>query len=101
MGLNSIIANYNNMVTERNRMVANSSESNPRVQSMDTQLDDMKKSIVISVANLKNVYSIRERELGKIITAGHSKMVTIPQHQFNLQKLGRRVDIIEPLYLAL
>lgn len=101
VGLNSIIANYNNMVTERNRMVANSSESNPRVQSMDTQLDDMKKSIVISVANLKNVYSIRERELGKIITAGHSKMATFPQHQFNLQKLGRRVDIIEPLYLAL
>ena len=101
VGLNSIISNYNTMVTERNRMVANSSETNPRVLSMNTQLDDMKRTIEMSVNNLKDVYSIRDKELVRTISAGRSKMADIPQQQYQLQKLGRKVEVIEPLYLTL
>ena len=61
-GLNSIITNDNNLVSERNRMVANSSESNPRVLNMNSQLEDSRKSIELSIANLVKVYTIRERE---------------------------------------
>ena len=52
-GLNTIIANYNNLVAERNRMVANSSETNPRVLSLNSQLEDAKQSIVMSVSSLQ------------------------------------------------
>lgn len=100
-GLNSIIASYNTMVAERNRMVINSSETNPRVLSMNAQLDDQKRSIEISVANLIRVYTIRAKELGKTISAGKRKMADIPQQQFELQQLNRRLEVIEPLYLML
>lgn len=100
-GLNSTIAAYNSMVAERNRMVSNSSESNPRVLSMNAQLDDQKRSIEISVANLVRVYSIRAKELAKTISAGKRKMADIPQQQFELQQLSRKLEVIEPLYLML
>ena len=100
-GLNSIIASYNTMVAERNRMVTNSSETNPRVLGMNAQLDDQKRSIEISVANLVRVYTIRAKELGKTISAGKRKMADIPQQQFELQQLNRRLEVIEPLYLML
>lgn len=100
-GLNSIIAAYNTMVAERNRMISNSSESNPRVLSLNAQLDDQKRSIEISVANLVRVYGIRAKELAKTISAGKRKMADIPQQQFELQQLNRRLEVIEPLYLML
>lgn len=100
-GLNSIIASYNTMVAERNRMVTNSSESNPRVLGLNAQLDDQKRSIEISVANLVRVYTIRAKELAKTISAGKRKMADIPQQQFELQQLNRRLEVIEPLYLML
>lgn len=100
-GLNSIIAAYNNMVAERNRMISNSSENNPRVLGLNAQLDDQKRSIEISVANLVRVYGIRAKELTKTIGAGKRKMADIPQQQFELQQLNRRLAVIEPLYLML
>ena len=100
-GLNSIIASYNTMVAERNRMISNSSESNPRVLSLNAQLDDQKRSIEISVANLVRIYSIRAKELAKTISAGKRKMADIPEQQFELQQLNRRLEVIEPLYLML
>ncbi len=100
-GLNSIIADYNQMVTERNRMISNSSESNPRVVSMGQQLEGLKKSIEISVANLVKMYNLRQKELDKNMTIGKSQMADIPQQQFELQQLNRRLEVIEPLYLML
>lgn len=100
-GLNSTLIAYNNMVTERNRMVSNSSENNPRVLQMNTQLDDSKTAILISIDNLERVYNITKRELEKTSRANLNKMSAIPEQQFELQQLGRKLEIIEPLYLML
>lgn len=100
-GLNSIINNYNSLVTERNLMIANSSESNPRVVSTRQQLDDSKKAIELSVANLLRMYGIREKELEKVISNSQRKMAQIPQQQFELQQLSRRMEVIEPLFQLL
>ena len=101
VGLNSIISSYNEMVAERNRMVANSSESNPRVISLNSELNDGRKSIDISIANLVNVYKLREKDLVKTLSDSKSKMASIPQQQFEVQQLSRKINIIEPLYLML
>ena len=100
-GLNSIINNYNSLVTERNLMIANSSESNPRVVSTRQQLDDSKKAIELSVANLLRMYGIREKELERVISNSQRKMAQIPQQQFELQQLSRRMEVIEPLFQLL
>lgn len=100
-GLNQIISNYDALVSERNRLVANSSASNPRVISLNTQLEDGKKAIELSIANLVRVYNIREKELEKTLWTSRRQMAAIPQQQFEVQQLGRQIDIIEPLYLML
>lgn len=100
-GLINIINNYNNLVTERNRMIANSSESNPRVLSTQHQLEDSKKAIELSISNLLKVYGIREKELQRALGNSQRKMAEIPQQQFELQQLSRRMEVIEPLFQML
>ena len=99
--LNSTINNYNTLVTERNRMIANSSESNPRVLTNKQQLDDSKKAVEVSIANLLKMYRIREKELNKTLSISQRKMAQIPQQQFELQQLSRRMEVIEPLFQLL
>ena len=101
VGLNSIISKYNDLVASRNRMVANSSENNPRVLNMNSQLSDGRKSIEISINNLVNVNKIREHDLEKTLDEGKSKMASIPKQQFEVQQFSRKINIIEPLYLML
>lgn len=100
-GLNTIISNYNSMVSERNRMVANSSENNPRVLSINSQLADIRQSIDMSIENLVNMYSIRKKELLRSLSTSQSKMSVIPRQQFEMQQLNRRLEVIEPLYQLL
>ncbi len=100
-GLNSIIANYNSLVSERNRMVVNSSESNQRVMNLNTQLDDGKQTLSLSIANLIKVCNIRASELQRLIGSGKQKMAGMPQEKLELQQLSRKMDIIEPLYKML
>jgi capsular exopolysaccharide synthesis family protein len=100
-GLVNIIDNYNNLVTERNRMIANSSETNPRVISTQHQLADSKNAIGLSINNLLNVYRIREKELQRALGNSQRKMAEIPQQQFELQQLSRRMEVIEPLFQML
>lgn len=100
-GLITIINNYNSLVTERNRMIANSSASNPRVLSMQHQLEDSKNAIELSVGNLLKVYKIREKELQRALGNSQRKMAEIPQQQFELQQLSRRMEVIEPLFQLL
>ena len=100
-GLNSIIANYNTLVNERERMVANSSETNPRVLTINSQLDQQKASIDATVAHLMNVYRTKQVEIRRNITAGKAQLSNMPRQQLQVQQLGRKLDVIEPLYLML
>ena len=100
-GLNTIIGKYNDLVSERNRLIANSSETNPRVVSMTSSIEDGKQSIKLTVAQLLNVYSIREKELERTLAESKSRMSSMPAQQYEIQQLSRRVDIIEPLYQLL
>ena len=100
-GLNNIIADYNSLVAERNRMISNSSETNPRVVSLNSQLADMRKSIEVTVANLVRVYTIKRKDLDRTISLGKNQMTNIPQQQFELQQLNRKLEVIEPLYQLL
>ena len=84
-GLNNIIGKYNDLVSERNRMIANSSETNPRVVSMTSSIEDGIQSIKLSVAQLLNVYSIREKELSRTLAESKSRMSSMPAQQYEIQ----------------
>lgn len=100
-GLNQVIGEYNALVAERNRLIANSSANNPRVRNLDLQLADFRNSIVMSVENLDKVYNIRAKEVSNVLRQSQSKISDIPTQQFDLAQIERRQQIIEPLYLLL
>ena len=100
-GLLEAIKAYNDKIVDRNRMVANSSETNPKVVTMNTELEVSRKNIELSLANLVDVYSLREHELEKVLARNRSLISAIPQQQLELQQLSRKLEVIEPLYLLL
>lgn len=100
-GLNNVIHSYNQLVTERERLVASSSENNPRVKSLDAQIDGARASMKATVSNLQRIYIMRKEEIGRNVRSGERKIASIPGQQLQMQNLGRRVDVIEPLFLML
>lgn len=101
VGLNTILQQYNALVAERNRLVANSSSTNPRVTSLNSSIEDARKSIELTISNLNNVYAIRERELESTLQHSRRKISDIPRQQLEIQQMSRKMEIIEPLYLLL
>ena len=95
------IKEYNDKIVDRNRMVANSSENNPKVLSVNTELEVSRKNIELSLANLVRVYTLREEELEKVLNRNRSQIAAIPQQQLELQQLSRKLEVIEPLYQLL
>ena len=100
-GLNGIISNYNLLVLERERMVANSSETNPRVLTINSQLDVQKGSIEATVDNLMNVYRTKQREVQRNISTGKSRLSNMPTQELKMQQMNRKLDVIEPIYTML
>ncbi len=100
-GLSSMITKYNDKVIDRERMVFNSSEINPKVLSINTELNSSKKGIELSLENLIRVYTLRKRELEKVLEKSREHIADIPEQQLKMQELSRKVEVIEPLYLML
>lgn len=100
-GLSSMISKYNDKVISRDRMVFNSSEINPKVLSINTELNASKKGIELSLENLLRVYTLRQRELEKVLDKSKDKIADIPEQQLQMQHLSRKVEVIEPLYRML
>ena len=66
--IESQISEYNNMVLNRNRLIANSSEKNPLVKDLASSLQSMQRTIIQSVDNLivslnTQIRSIRQQEV--------------------------------------
>lgn len=100
-GLNGVIENYNTLILERNRLLSNSSETNPRVLMLSNQLYDTKRGLELTIQNLDKVYSLRAKELTNILDISKKKLVDIPTQQLDLVKISRRQQVIEPLFLLL
>lgn len=95
------IGEYNNMVLERNRLIANSSEKNPLVKDLTSSLQSMQKSIIQSVDNLivslnTQIKSIRQQE---VTTTG--QLASNPNQAKYLLSVERQQKVKEELYLYL
>lgn len=95
------IADYNTMMVQRNQYVANSSESNPVVEGLDSQLADKRKAIVQSIDNqivalntaIKNIQSSKNRATAQIAAN--------PTQAKYLLSVERQQKVKESLYLFL
>lgn len=99
--IETLIGEYNNMVLNRNRLIANSSEENPLVKSMANSLQSMQRTIIQSVDNLivslnTQIQSIRRQE-----QATTNQLASNPNQAKYLLSVERQQKVKEELYLYL
>lgn len=95
------IGEYNSMVLDRNRLMANSSEKNPLVKNLTSSLQSMQRTIIQSVDNLivslnTQIGSIRQQE---VATTG--QLASSPNQAKYLLSVERQQKVKEELYLYL
>ena len=101
VNIESQIGEYNKIVLDRNRLIANSSEKNPLVKDLGNSMQSMKRTILQSVDNLivslnTQIRSIRQQEV-----ATTQQLASNPSQAKYLLSVERQQKVKEELYLYL
>ena len=95
------ISEYNNLVLDRNRLIANSSEKNPLVKNMGSSLQSMQRTIIQSVDNLIVSLNTQIRSLRRQEEATTNRLASNPNQAKYLLSVERQQKVKEELYLYL
>lgn len=95
------ISEYNNLVLDRNRLIANSSEKNPLVKNMASSLQSMQRTIIQSVDNLIVSLNTQIRSLHRQEEATTNRLASNPNQAKYLLSVERQQKVKEELYLYL
>lgn len=95
------ISEYNNLVLDRNRLIANSSEKNPLVKNMASSLQSMQRTIIQSVDNLIVSLNTQMRSLRRQEEATTNRLASNPNQAKYLLSVERQQKVKEELYLYL
>lgn len=99
--IDSQISEFNKLVLERNNLIANSSVSNPLVESMSQQILAMRENVIVSMSN--NIATLKEQisQMNKIEQKNNSKIADAPSQAKYLINIERQQKTKEALYLLL
>lgn len=95
------IDEYNNKVLNRNRLVANSDETNPMVHDLEKTLNSMKETIIQSVDNLIVSLSTQIRSVQQQQSNTTGQLASNPNQAKYLLSVERQQKVKEELYLYL
>jgi len=97
--LSGQIASYNTLVLERNRLLKYSSEKNPAIDNLETQIKNRHFMINESFVNYQKALDIRLKEISKRDNEIDSKIRTVPRYEREYRNIQRQQKIKEDLYL--
>jgi len=92
---------YNNLLLERNRIIKGSSNLNPTVINLESQLVSLRISIEQGLENLRSSLKFSLNEARGQEYRISSKRKAAPQQEREFQDIKRKQQIIESLYLYL
>lgn len=99
--IQSQITDYNKSVLDRNRLLSNSSESNPLVVDLTNSLQSMKKTIIQSIDNYIVVINTQISSNRQQEETTTSKLASNPTQAKYLLSVERQQKVKEELYLYL
>ena len=97
----SLINRYNEIALERTRMLRSSSESNPSVVPLTSQLDDLSNSIRRAMTQNRRNLEIRRNALSSQYSKYAGRVAATPEQERILNQIGRQQDVKSGLYLML
>lgn len=99
--IESQIKEYNELILQRNNLVAHSSEKNPLVISIDEQLRALRSAMIASVDNTIHGLNTQVSNLSRSQASTTTKIATNPTQAKYLLSVERQQKVKESLYLFL
>lgn len=101
VSVNNLTSEYNEVVSERNRLLVSSTEENPLIVNLNEKIKSLKSSIFSSVnAYLRSLeISIKNLENREFESSG--MLSTLPKKEKRIREIMRQQEIKERLYLFL
>ena len=96
-----LIANYNQTVQERNRLLKSASEQAPQVQVLTSTLDDLQSSIRTALLQARRSADIQRQGLQNQYAKYQGRIGSTPEQERVLNQIGRQQEVKSGLYLLL
>jgi len=94
-------SSYNQLVSERKRLLKSSNEKNPVIVNLNQQLDNLKRSIQSSLNGTTNNLNLRVNSLSSQLSKIKSRIYSAPKNEQGLREITRKQQTTESLYLYL
>ncbi len=99
--VSQLIAQYNTIVGQRNRLLRTAAENSPAVEPLTQQLDELYNSITMTLDQARHNAEFRRNMLmqqhGQYVSAANQS----PEHERMLSQIGRQQEVKSGLYLML
>ena len=99
--LTTVVAQYNEMLTERKRLLRTSSENNPAVFNLDASIEATRKNVQASVNSVLKGLEITRNDLENQARKFEGKISNAPTQEKELLSITRQQEIKASLYLML
>ncbi|MFI1772457.1 GumC family protein [Thalassobellus citreus] len=98
---NEFVNNYNDLILERNKLLAGSTEKNPFVIRLNNQINQLRNNINQSLLNKRQSLRIQQENLRKRTGLIGSQIARMPGQERQVRGIERQQSIKESLYLFL
>jgi tyrosine-protein kinase Etk/Wzc len=95
------VQEYNTLVLERDRQLQTTKSDNPLIQSLNSQIEAVKRNLIISLDNIKKEMQISRNELANKNDQFMNQMKTVPSKERAFLDISRQQDVKQQLYLYL
>lgn len=99
--INAAVHQYNTILIERKRFLANSSDKNPIVQDLTVSLETMRSSVIQSFQSYLKALDLQEQALNSRASETQSQIAQSPSQAKYLLSVERQQKVKEALYLYL
>lgn len=100
-GVNQQIEEYNSLVLERNRILSGSTQKNPIVIRLNSQIEQIKANVLQSLERMRSNLQIASEDLNRQAAAIGSRINSVPSTERQYRGIERQQNIKESLYLFL
>ncbi|MDQ5928870.1 MAG: tyrosine-protein kinase Etk/Wzc [Bacteroidota bacterium] len=96
-----LIASYNQLVLDRNRILKSATTENPSVIKLDQQISSLKANVATGLKRMQSNLQIQNRDLKSQERILNSKIGKIPVQERQFRVIARQQKVKEELYLYL
>ena len=99
--LSGLITQYNALILERNRLLRTSSETNPVVRRLESNIQDMRAGILTTIASVRKGLLITKADLDRQADKYAGRISNAPAQERRFVSIQRQQEIKAGLYLML